>query len=177
MLIVLAFGAAAFGSRAGYAKNAVIFAADKNPAMDFRPVAADDSVPLPEVIDVVQAVVFSLNTFNIDAVSNLYTPNAVITDDAAPFSWNGPTAGVQWVNAVEHTCKTSNLTKLKGKINTITVFHQTADNYYIVVPVRFTGNLPDHKSFSVDGAFAFVLREVNGKWIIKSQTWIPKQGM
>jgi hypothetical protein len=177
ILIALAFGATAFGVRAGYAKNPAIFTADKSLATNFRPVATADSVPLPEVVDVVRAVIYSLNTFNIDAVSNLYTPNAVIADDDPPFSWNGPTAGVQWVNAVEQACKNSNLTKLRGKINTITVFHQTAENYYIVVPVRYTGNLPDNKSFSLDGAFAFVLRLVNGKWMIKSQVWIPRAAM
>jgi len=128
-------------------------------------------------MDIVTAVIYSLNTFNIEKVADLYTPNAVVADDEPPYSWNGPTAGIQWVNAVEKVCKDNRLTRLKGTIEAVNVFQQRADNFYIVVPVSFTGNLPGKQSFSADGAFTFVLRMVNGKWMIKSQVWMPKKGM
>src|ERR1700742_4988735 len=64
-----------------------------------------DTIPPSDVMEVVTAAINSLNGFNIDAVANLYTPNAVVADDEPPYSWNGPTAGVQWVNAVEQVCK------------------------------------------------------------------------
>jgi len=136
-----------------------------------------DTIPPKDVMDVVKAVIYSLNTFNIESVADLYTPNAVIADDEPPYSWNGPTAGVQWVNAVEKVCKENKLTKLKGTIEAINVYQQSADNVYIVVPVSFTGDLPGKDSFSAEGGFTFVLRMVNGKWMIKSQVWMPRRGM
>ncbi len=142
-----------------------------------RLVSSADSIPPSEVMDIVTAVIYSLNTFNIEKVADLYTPNAVVADDEPPYSWNGPTAGIQWVNAVEKVCKDNRLTRLKGTIEAVNVFQQRADNFYIVVPVSFTGNLPGKQSFSADGAFTFVLRMVNGKWMIKSQVWMPKKGM
>jgi ketosteroid isomerase-like protein len=128
-------------------------------------------------MDVVTATINAINSFDIAAVADLYTPNAVVTDDEAPYSWNGPTAGVQWVNAVEKVCKNNRLTKLKGVIEPINVYQQSADNCYIVVPVSFTGTLPGRQRFSVRGAFTFVLRQVNGKWLIKSQGWLQQKAI
>jgi hypothetical protein len=138
---------------------------------------AVDTVPPGEVMEVITKVINSLSNFNIDAVANLYTPNALIADDEPPYSWNGPTAGVQWVNAVEKVCKDNRLTKLKAFIEPINVYLQTADNVYIVVPVNYTGNLPAHARFNAKGGFAFVLRMENGKWLIKSQVWMPRKAM
>jgi hypothetical protein len=128
-------------------------------------------------MDVIKKVIFSLNTFNIEAVANLYTPNAVIADDEPPYSWNGPTAGIQWINAVEKVCKENDLTKLKGTIAAINVCQHSSDNIYIVVPVSYEGKLPGRSLFLAEGAFTFVLRMENGKWLIKSQAWMPKKGM
>lgn len=150
-------------------KNTVFIHTDKN--------LITDTVPPADVMDIVAAAVYSLNTFSIEKVADLYTPNAVIADDEPPYSWNGPTAGIQWVNAVEQVCKDNRLTKLKGTIGAINVFQQTTDNVYIVVPVSYSGELPGKTHFTSRGAFTFVLRMINGKWLIKSQAWMPKKGM
>ncbi len=140
-------------------------------------VILSDTVPPAEVVDIVTAVIYSINNFNIEKVADLYTPNAVVADDEPPYSWNGPTAGVQWVNAVEQACKDNRLTKLKGNIEAINVFHQTAENVYVVVAVTYTGDLPRKQIFKVEGAFTFVLRMIDGKWLIKSQVWMPKKAL
>jgi ketosteroid isomerase-like protein len=139
--------------------------------------ALRDTIPQPEVMQVVNAAINSLNNFDIDAVANLYTPNAVVADDEPPYSWNGPTAGVQWVNAVEQVCKENRLTKLKSSIGPVNVYQQTVDNVYVVVPVIYTGFLQGKAAFEANGAFAFVLRQVNGKWLIKSQVWMPRRAL
>jgi ketosteroid isomerase-like protein len=137
---------------------------------------ADTTLPA-DVMDVIRSAVYSLNNFDIEKVANLYTPNAVVADDEPPYSWNGPTAGVQWVNAVEQVCKDNKLTKLKGSIEAINVYQQNTDNVYVVVPVSYNGLLPGNQRFNSKGAFTFVLRLINGKWLIKSQVWMPKRGL
>jgi len=136
-----------------------------------------DTIPPSDIMDVVTAAINAVNSFDISAVADLYTPNAVVADDEAPYSWNGPTAGVQWVNAVEKACKDNRITKLKGVIEPINVYQLSADNCYVVVPVNYTGNLPDKQRFSVKGAFTFVLRQENGKWLIKSQAWMQRKAI
>jgi ketosteroid isomerase-like protein len=139
--------------------------------------SAIDTIPPSDVMDVVTAAIKAVNSFDIAAVADLYTPNAVVADDEAPYSWNGPTAGVQWVNAVEKACKDNRVTKLKGEIEPINVYQLSADNCYVVVPVNYTGNLPGKQKFSVKGAFTFVLRQENGKWLIKSQAWMQQKAI
>jgi ketosteroid isomerase-like protein len=136
-----------------------------------------DTLPPPQVLDVINAVINAVSNFKIDAVANLYTPNALIADDEPPYSWNGPTAGVQWVNAVEKICKDIHLTKFKGVIQNINVYQQSADNVYIVVPVNFSGIIKGQGKLTTRGAFTFVLRFTNDKWLIKSQVWMPEKGL
>jgi len=139
--------------------------------------AVADTAPPLDVMEVVTKAINAINSFNIDEVANLYTPNAVVADDEAPYSWNGPTAGVQWLNSVEKACKDNGVTKLKGTIEPVNVFQQSADNVYIVVPVSFSGKLPNKQNFAVKGAFTFVLRQQNGKWLIKSQAWLQRKAI
>jgi len=142
-----------------------------------NPLQLIDTIPPSDIMEVITAIINSTNSFNIDAVANLYTPNAVISDDDPPYSWNGPTAGIQWVDAVEKACKANQVTKLTGKIAPINVYSLNDDNVYIVVPVSYSGNLPGRQRFAVKGAFTFVLRNVNGKWMVKSQAWLQEKAL
>ena len=178
VLVILVFGLSVFGV---YQKSCYADALHKQPFN--KPVHLTsiilpvDTLPPSEIMEVVTKAIYSLNNFNIDDVADLYTPNAVVADDEPPFSWNGPTAGVQWVNAVQQVCKENRLTKLTGKIGAINDYQLNADNVYIIVPVNYTGNLPGKQHFLAEGAFTFVLRMINGKWMIKSQVWVAKKGM
>jgi len=138
-----------------------------------RLVFRSDSVPPPDVMEVIQAVIYSTDKFSTNGIAELYTPNAVISDDEAPYSWNGPTAGIQWVNSVEMACKDAHLTKFKASIDIVNTFHQNGDNIFVVVPVSYSGLLPNKRKYASKGTFTFVLRLTNGKWLIKSQAWMP----
>jgi ketosteroid isomerase-like protein len=140
-------------------------------------ITTTDTIPNADVMEVVRKAIYAANDFNVQAVANLYTPNAVVADDEPPYSWNGPTAGIQWVNAVEKAVKEFRITKFIGAIEPVKVYQQNADNVYLVVPVNYTGDLPGHAHFSARGAFTFVLRQINDKWMIKSQVWMPEKGM
>jgi ketosteroid isomerase-like protein len=143
----------------------------------YKVLTPPDTIPNTDAMEVVRIAIYAANDFNIQAVANLYTPNAVVADDEPPYSWNGPTAGIQWVNAVEKAVKEYRITKFKGTIEHVRVYQQNADNVYVVVPVSYTGVLPGRDHFSARGAFTFVLRQINDKWLIKSQVWIPEKGM
>ena len=136
-----------------------------------------DTVPVPDVVDVVKTVIEASSSFNGQAVANLYTPNAVVADDEAPYSWNGLTAGVQWINSVERAVKINRITKFKARIDPVNVYQQNVENVYLIIPVTYTGDLPGHEHFQAKGAFAFVLRHTDDRWLIKSQVWMPEKGM
>lgn len=136
-----------------------------------------DTIPVPDVVDVVKTVIEASSSFNGQAVANLYTPNAVVADDEAPYSWNGLTAGVQWINSVERAVKISRITKFKARIDPVNVYQQNVENVYLIIPVTYTGDLPGHEHFQAKGAFAFVLRHIDDRWLIKTQVWMPEKGM
>lgn len=140
-------------------------------------VANADTVPKREVIDIIKASIRASYSFNEQAVADLYTPNAVVADDEPPYSWNGPTAGIQWINAVERAVKENHIKKFKADIEQPTIYQQTNDNVYVVIPVTYTGDLPGGELFSVRGAFTFVLRFTNDRWLIKTQVWMREKGL
>jgi len=139
-------------------------------------VIADSASNRNEVIKIINKVINASSSFDVDAVTDLYTPNAVVADEEPPFSWNGPTAGAQWISTVEKTCKDYKLKNFKAKIRDISVYLQTEESVYVVVPVDYTGEIKgDH--FDEEGAFTFIFRLVNGHWMIKSQVWVARKGM
>jgi ketosteroid isomerase-like protein len=139
-------------------------------------IIADSASNRNEVVKIINKVINASSAFDVDAVTDLYTPNAVVADEEPPFSWNGPTAGVQWISTVEKTCKDYKLKNFKAKIRDISVYLQTEESIYVVVPVDYTGEIKgDH--FDEEGAFTFIFRLVNGHWLIKSQVWMARKGM
>ena len=130
----------------------------------------------PEVLKTINQVLKASYTFDIGKVAELYAPNAVVTDEQDPYSWNGQLAGVQWVNSVEKAVKGYKIRDFKVNVRKIKIFQQTEEVAYVVVPVEYTGTV-NGDPFEEEGAFTFVFRFVSGKWLIKSQAWVPRNGL
>ncbi len=174
-ILFLNMAAIMFFIQNGYAANSKNIVTSCNYSDKNFPVV-DSASNRNTVLDIINTVVKASGTFDIDAVANLYTPNAVVADEEPPFSWNGSTAGVQWVSTVEKTCKDIKLKGFKGQIGQISVYLQTDESIYVVVPVNYSGEIRgDH--FEEDGAFTFVFRMVSGHWLIKSQVWMARKGL
>ncbi|SEO17560.1 nuclear transport factor 2 family protein [Mucilaginibacter sp. AW1-7] len=140
--------------------------------------AAEDTVKKvnPEVLQTINTVLKASYTFDIDKVTDMYAPNAVVTDEQNPYSWNGQLAGVQWVNSVQKAVKDFKIHDFTVNIKKIKIFQQTEEVAYLIVPVEYTGTV-NGDPFNEEGAFSFVFRYVSGKWLIKSQAWVPKNGL
>lgn len=163
------FVAALLGNQ-GYGKMVLVrtvFKADST---------ADSIATRKSLLAIINKVIEASGSFEIGAVGNLYTLNATVADEEPPFSWSGPTAGAQWVNAVEKTCKDLKIRKLKGRMGHVSIYLQTGESVYVIVPATYTGDIHGDP-FEESGAFTFVFRMVNGKWLIKSQVWTPRRGL
>jgi hypothetical protein len=136
----------------------------------------DSAASRVTIMSIINTVIKASGTFDIDAVADLYTPNAVVADEEPPFSWNGPTAGAQWISTVEKTCKDLKLKEFKGKAGRISVYLQTDESIYVIVPVKYSGDIKG-EPIEENGAFTFVFRLVEGKWLIKSQVWVASRGL
>jgi len=163
--------------QAGYAKSHRQFIDDANKVTLYQPgIMTDSAASRATVIGIINTVIKASAAFDIDAVADLYTPNAVVADEEPPFSWNGQTAGVQWVSTVEKTCKDLKLKEFKASTGRIKVYLQTDESIYVVVPVDYSGEIKG-EAFNEDGAFTFIFRMVGGKWLIKSQVWVASRGL
>jgi len=129
-----------------------------------------------ELVAIINKVIDASGNFDLSAVGDLYTPNALVADEQPPFSWNGPTAGAQWIESIEKTCKELKIRKLKGRAGHISVYLQTDESVYVIVPATYSGDAHGDP-FEEQGAFTFVFRLVNGRWLIKSQVWMPRKGL
>lgn len=136
----------------------------------------DSAAARATIMGIIKEVIKASGSFNMGAVADYYAPNAVVADEEPPFSWNGPTAGAQWISAVEKACKDLKLKEFNGRIGRVSIYLQTDESIYVVVPVDYTGEIHG-EPFEEDGAFSFVFRMVNDKWLIKSQVWVTKKGM
>ncbi|MBS1532456.1 MAG: nuclear transport factor 2 family protein [Bacteroidetes bacterium] len=125
---------------------------------------------------IISKVIEASGSFDVGAVGDLYTPNALVADEQPPFSWNGPTAGAQWIGSIEKTCRDLKIKRLKGRMGHISVYLQSDESVYVIVPVTYTGDAHGD-SFEESGAFTFVFRLVNDRWLIKSQVWMPRKGL
>jgi hypothetical protein len=167
--IFLCFLTAAFLSRHASAK-----------AIPLHPIlpdsTSDSATTRKELVVIINKVIGASGKFDVSAVGDLYTLNALVADEQPPFSWNGPTAGAQWIGSIEKTCKELKIKKLKGRTGRINVYLQTEESVYIIVPVTYTGDIHGDP-FEEEGAFTFVFRLVNGRWLIKSQVWTPRKGL
>src|SRR5579872_2557728 len=88
---------------------------------------ADSIATRKSLIAIINKVIEASGSFEISVIGNLYALNATVADEEPPFSWNGPTAGAQWVNAVEKTCRDLKIRKLKGRMGHISVYLQTGE--------------------------------------------------
>jgi len=164
------FFLAVIGMQPGYAKGLVV--PDTNTASHLE----DSAQTRKTLIGIINLVVNASGSFDISPLADLYTPNALVADEQPPFSWNGPTAGAQWVSSIEKACKDLKIKKLEGKLGRITVYLQNDESIYVVAPVNYTG-LIKGDPFNEDGVFTFVFRMEGGKWLIKSQVWTSRRGM
>jgi ketosteroid isomerase-like protein len=64
-------------------------------------VAATPSQPPASIVALTQAVLDAVNTNNRAKLAGLYTRDAAVVDETAPFFWRGADAGVRWWDSVQ----------------------------------------------------------------------------
>ena len=152
------FFVAALLPHGSYAKTALLRVVAKADS------SADSVATRKSLIAIINKVIEASGSFEISAVGDLYTLNATVADEEPPFSWNGPTAGAQWINAVEKTCKDLKIRKLKGRMGHVSIYLQTGESVYVIVPATYTGDIHGDP-FEESGAFTFVIGWGRHAWV------------
>jgi ketosteroid isomerase-like protein len=131
---------------------------------------ADVTRDVSEAVAPVEAVIAAIKSDNTAAMSNLYSNNAVIVDEQAPFEWSGPDAGVRWLSASSDWSKWSRkVARFRAALANIRV-DSSSGTAYVVVAGAFSSANPK-KPWQQHGTLTFTLKELNNSWKIGSQVW------
>ena len=121
----------------------------------------------------IQTVIRATNTGKTAALADLYTSDAVVVDEEAPFIWNGAGAGVAWFDQVSKAFQQMKMTGFKAAAGPASEYERDGRNAYVIVPLTLTGTA-GKKAFRETGTFTFTLRQVGESWKISSQVWTTR---
>jgi hypothetical protein len=106
---------------------------------------------------------------NAAAMGGLFTPDAVVVDDFAPYVWTGANAGSQWWTAFQAVAAKAGLTHVYATAQPITQYNVSETSAYVVVPLVITYELKG-KPQRQTGLWTFTLRKAP-TWKIVTLTW------
>ncbi len=136
--------------------------------------AATAPTPPREILALAQTVIDAGNANDATRLTQLYTDDAVVIDEGAPFRWTGPEAGVKWWQHVEKAVAAGHAT-LHATARPPTEYRvdREGDDAYLIQPVTVT-IASGGKTRSEDGTQTYTFHKANGTWKISSATWTTK---
>ncbi len=144
-------------------------------ALGFTPalVLAAPNVPPQPILKLANAVLHAADTGDASGLAGIYTSDAVVVDENAPFTWRGANAGAAWWSVVSNVTKRMKLTGLKAINIRISEFRQSASDAYLIEPMTIVGTL-NGKPFAESGTMTYTFHNGAAKWMISSQVWTTK---
>jgi ketosteroid isomerase-like protein len=131
---------------------------------------ADVTRDVSEAVAPVEAVIAAIKSDNAAAISTLYSNDAVVVDEQAPFEWTGPDAGARWLSASSDWSKWSRkIARFRAALANIRV-DSSSGSAYVVVAGAFSSANPK-KPWQQHGTLTFTLKELKNRWKISSQVW------
>jgi ketosteroid isomerase-like protein len=117
----------------------------------------------------VKAVIAAIKNDDAAAISTLYSNDAVVVDEQAPFEWTGAGAGAEWLSASRDWSKWSpRIAHFRAVLANIQV--DDGGSAYVVAAGTFSSADPK-KPWQQRGTLTFTLRKTDSSWKISSQVW------
>lgn len=135
--------------------------------------AAPTAPPPPAIVRLANRVLSSANANDASGFSGLYTSNAVVVDENAPFEWRGSDAGAAWWRGVQAVITKAHIAKLRATNVRIGEFRQSAGGAYLVESLTVTG-MRGSNPFAEAGTMTYTFSNAGGKWLISTQVWTTK---
>ena len=139
-------------------------------ALTGQALAAQSSGPDPEVLATIDAAMQAGVKGDIPALAAHYAPGCTFADEFAPFFWSGPGALQAYLTAGGRMYQETRHKDDKAVFAPASYVYVAGDRAFVVEKVSGTASVRG-KSYSEQGAFAFVLARMDGRWKIISQTW------
>ncbi|MGB6414036.1 MAG: DUF4440 domain-containing protein [Candidatus Cybelea sp.] len=135
-------------------------------------VAAPKPPPEP-ILKLVNTVIAATNTDDAAALAGLFTDDAVVVDENAPFAWRGAGAGVAWWHVVDAVTQKAKLQHVKAVDVRLGEFRQSATDAYLVQALTVTGTAGT-KPFAEAGTMTYTFHNAGGRWLISTMIWTTK---
>jgi ketosteroid isomerase-like protein len=136
--------------------------------------AAQPPAVLMANIQTFVAITQGKSTVDIDS---LFTPDAIVIDENAPFRWDGPHAASQWLASLHGLLASMHTTSFTVTSGTPTQYTQSTDAAYAIVPLTISGTA-GAQHIEETGTLTFTFRLIDGDWKIATDVWttVTKRG-
>lgn len=131
------------------------------------------SAPPSAILKLSSAVVRATNDNDSAALNGIFTGDAVVVDENAPFAWRGAGAGAAWWRVVGAELRKVRMTHFRAVDIRISEFRQSATDAYMVQPMTITG-MANGKPFSESGTMTYTFHKSGGTWLISTFVWTTK---
>ena len=132
--------------------------------------AAQTSGPNAEVTATVDAALQAGAAGDIGKLVAQFAPDCTFTDEFAPFFWSGPGAIQGYFSAGGRMYQETQHKDGKTVFSPPSYVYVSGDRAFVIEKVSGTASVHG-KPYSQQGAFAFALARIDGRWKIISQTW------
>ena len=135
-----------------------------------RAQAAQTAGPNAEVTVVVDAALKAGLAGDIPKLVASYAPDCIFVDEFEPFFWSGPGAMQGYFTSGGRMYQETQHKDDKPVFSPPSYVYVSGDRAFVVEKVSGTASVHG-KPYAQEGAFAFTLSRIEGRWKITSQTW------
>lgn len=144
-------------------------------ALTLAPAHSASTLPpwpgVAEVMRPVNGAIAEINADNARGLSSYFASNAVVVDDLAPFTWQGPDASTRWLGDRDDYDALGRITNWRAVAHDpMTVYIDKNVTAYVVVPVIVSA---DFRGTPVrrPRILTVALQYTEGAWKITSASW------
>jgi hypothetical protein len=137
--------------------------------------AARAATPDSVLLAPVQRMVDAINHAEATPPKGVFTTDATVIDDFAPYRWSGKTNAIDWYKGLLGTDAASraDFLALKGvlSVGAPQFSRVTGDTAYFVLPGLFIFNESPTKRTRQTSTWVIAEKLVKGKWLIAAHAW------
>jgi ketosteroid isomerase-like protein len=144
--------------------------------LTFAPLSAlaqTKAIPPQAIVKLANAVVNVGNTNDVSSLSGIFTSDAVVVDENAPFVWRGANAGTAWWNGLTVLMKRAHMGHLHVGSVRVGEYRQSPADAYLVESMLIAG-VEAGKPFAESGTMTFTFHKTGGRWLISTEVWSTK---
>jgi ketosteroid isomerase-like protein len=123
-----------------------------------------------DIVGAIGRFVDAVNGGDVAGALACLAADVTIVEDVAPYRWQGPAAGAEWMLAMARNAEAAGMTEVAMRIGAPVRVEVEGGHGYAVVPgvLRLRGGGASLRS---DGSLTFALRRGDEAWLISAMAW------